>query len=185
MLRPEDLALVKRVLEQDPDALAEFAERMRCVYRLLKVRNSRAGAPLDRAALEDLAQDVLASMWRRLPQYRGDASLETWTFRFCEFGFRNALRRHAIRRSVHSVDPEELGGVEDVSEESAVDHERVTQAIDALPDTEAAIVRAKQFDDLTFDEIAARLDLSANTAKTRDYRALRRLKTALAPEEGS
>jgi RNA polymerase sigma factor (sigma-70 family) len=43
------------------------------------------------------------------------------------------------------------------------------------------IVRLKHFEELTFEEIGQRLLLSPNTAKTHYYRALVRLREALAP----
>ena len=49
-----------------------------------------------------------------------------------------------------------------------------------LGGVEAQIIRLKHLESLTFDELGARMGLSANTAKTHYYRGLSRLRSMLA-----
>jgi RNA polymerase sigma factor (sigma-70 family) len=53
--------------------------------------------------------------------------------------------------------------------------------LDGLAARERRVVELKHFEDLTFDEIGARLATSPNTVKTWYYEALADLKRVLAP----
>src|SRR5688500_8604463 len=74
----DDLELVRRVLLREGPALASFAARMQCVPRFLAARNAQLGSPLRTEEIEDVAQDTVISVWRKLPEYRAEAKLETW-----------------------------------------------------------------------------------------------------------
>lgn len=161
-------------MQRDLTALSRFVERMQCVPRFLAQRNRRAGAGLSPEALEDLAQDVLTAIWRRLPDYRGEASLETWAYRFCELQLRNAVRRAAPRRAISLADLDEAEGPGAVDDPVGQRLE-VADALALLAAEDAALLRLKHFEGLTFEEIGQRLSVSPNTIKTRYYRSLQTL----------
>ena len=153
---------------------------MTCVPRLLRARNRRAGTPFTPEELEDLSQEALGALWRKLGRYDGSASLETWAFRFCELEFLHGLRAKGRGRLVLEetlegtpLEPRSAGGVE------PADHEHLFRSLEALDSEVAVVVRLKHYEDLTFEVIGERLGCSANTAKTRYYRGLRKLKQAL------
>ena len=145
---------------------------MQCVPRFLTVRNAQLGSVLRREELEDVAQDALVAAWRKLPDYRGEARLETWVLQFCEFELRNARRKIALRRG----QPIETVATAAAPIENPVDLELIYLGLQQLPADEAAVLRLKHFDELTFDEIGARLQCSPNTVKTRYYRAVENLR---------
>jgi len=173
---PEDLELARLALRGDAAARHAFCLRMRCVPRLLFVMNRRQRRPLPTSELEDLVQDTLATIWRRLDSFEGLASLETWSYRFCAFQLANRLRSVArqpvtvplMRTEAPDGDPTDLWAYEDVH-----------RALDALEHNVAAVIRLKHFEHLSFDEIGSRLEVSPNTAKTRYYRGLEQLRAAL------
>ena len=68
-----DLELARRVVEGHPDAQRVFAERMRCVPRMIACRNRRLGRPLRPEELEDLTQETLLRIWRKLGAFEGRA----------------------------------------------------------------------------------------------------------------
>jgi len=173
--RERDVALARDVLATDRDALDAFTVRMRCIPRFLAALNARSTPRLDHQQLEDLVQDALATIWRRLGDYRGDAALETWVFRICDFQFRNVRRREARRRTLSLAEVPEQGA--DASEqELAIEVDALHHAIDGLPEVEADIVRRRHFEGLTFEAIGARMGVSPNTVKTRYYRGLETLR---------
>ena len=179
-----DLELVRRVLSGHADAVESFVERMRCVPRILAVRNLRAGRPLGPEELADLAQEVFALLWRKLPEYRGEARVEAWAHPFCLLQFMNHLRKKTRRPK--GVEISELDADPATDEAGArpldpLDATRVHEALARLGEGERTVIRLKQFDGRTFEEIAALLDVSPNTAKTRYYRALAKLRDVLGP----
>jgi RNA polymerase sigma factor (sigma-70 family) len=167
---------VARVLRSDAAALDDLIARMRCVPAFLAGRNAQFGRLLSPHEVEDLAQDTLTAVWQKLPEYRGEARLESWVCQFCEFLLRNALRKANTRRAIVGGDAADPGAAR---AEPVADLEAVHLALAGLLDEESAVVRLKHFDNLTFDEIAGRLACSPNTAKTSYYRALERLRIVL------
>lgn len=155
--------------------------RMRCVPAILRLHNARLGAILPGDELDDVVQDTLAALWKKLPGYAGDAKLETWAYRFCVLELRGALRR---RRNRPRALPETAPDVQEPEAEpevASVDYEDLHESLARLTPAEERAVRLKHFSHLTFEEAAERLDVSPNTVKTRYYRALGRLRTFLAP----
>lgn len=178
---PRDVQLVKDVIARAPDALRIFAERMRCVPRMLAAKNSEMGRPLDDEQLADLAQDTLCAIWKRLPLYAGRGALETWTFRFCYFEFLRVLRD---QRRIPQLLAEQENAITDAAEPSpsdSADYEQVLRCLGDIDADEAEVVRQKHFEEKTFDQIGALLSISPNTAKTRYYRGIMRLRQKLSP----
>src|SRR5262245_50605321 len=88
-----DLALARSAAKNEQPAVDQFFARMRCVPAILAAKNRRLGSPLTDEELNDLAQDTLALLWRKLGTFAGLARLETWAFRFCVLELMNALRK--------------------------------------------------------------------------------------------
>ena len=175
---PADLELVRAVLGGRLEAIERFLERMRVVPRILGATNSRSGSPLGPEELADLGQEIFSTVWQKLPDYRGDARLETWVFPFCQLSFLNWARRANRRRN--TMDTAELDAIDEAPPRlDPLDAAAVHAGLARLGDAERQVIRMKQFDGLTFVEIAAQVGLSANTAKTRYYRGLSRLRTML------
>jgi RNA polymerase sigma-70 factor (ECF subfamily) len=173
-----DRDLVVRALRRDVDAVDELVRRLGCVGRFLAVRNSRLGAPLRANELTDVAHDVVVKVWESLPEFRGAAALETWVFRFCEFGLLSALRRR--RRAGQPI----LDDVAQPARDMGLEHgelDRVYRALGRLAETEAEVVRRRHFDEESFDAIAGRLGQPVTTVKSRYYRALEKLRIWLEP----
>lgn len=174
------------VLSNRADALVALIQRLGCVPRFVAARNAQLGSPLTSLDLEDVVQDTLLVVWRKLPHFHGRVSLEIWIYRICCYELLNAVRRSSRRdgRRLGPAEPEADEGGPDprpggAQWERAERHERLYGALDSLTLGESEVVRLKHFDDLSFTEIGRQLGISANTAKTRYYRGLRRLSILL------
>jgi len=174
---PEDLALVRAALGENEDALERLVERLGCIPAIVRARQRRSGFQLGPNRLDDVVQDVLTAVWRRLRSFEGRSSLETWLYGFCVNVLRKAHQRSGL--PLERLEREEdlpsvpADGSEGLVTESA--HERIHACLDRLGPPASDVIRLKNFEDLTFDELAQRLGMSANTAKSHYYRGLRRL----------
>lgn len=169
-----DLDLVRRALQRDRKSLQELAARLRCVPRLLTVRNARLGGAFRPEELADVSQDVLLIVWQKLKEYRGFSALDGWVYRISRYEYMNALRR--LRGRTDSLDELAL----DPSQESNPwEFEDVHRGLERIGEKEAEVIRLKHFEELTFEEIGARLGVSPNTVKARYYRGLRALEPLL------
>lgn len=176
--------LIRRVLAADPAARAEFVERMRCVPRILAHSNGTCGRQLNPDELDDLAQDVFRRVWSKLAEFEGHAALETWVYHFCVLGFLNAAREKR-RRSRSAQTADEQGAEERIEAPAAagtferMDAPQVHAALERLDREDRVVIELKVFSEMTFEEIASALGISANTAKSRHYRGLERLRLVL------
>jgi RNA polymerase sigma-70 factor, ECF subfamily len=176
----DDLGLVGRALEGDGAAVERVVERMRCVCRALDRGNRRLGLPFAPEELEDVAQDVAIAVWGKLGDYRGLSSLEGWISRFAYLELIYRLRRRdRMPRALDDARARAEVAPEDASASARDDAEELYPALEALDPEQGEVIRLKHFDDLTFPQIAERLGASANTAKTRYYRGLQRLREIL------
>lgn len=179
----DDAALVRAVLAGDPAAVDRFAVRSRFIVRILFVVNRRSGAPFGDDELHDLAQDVLALVWPRLSQYQGGGRLETWLYAFAVNAFNNARRK----KQRYSASLERYRDAQTESEPprgaSGVDEEEVLAAVGMLGPPAADVIRMRVLDQLSFEEVARRLDSPTDTVKTWYYRGLRRLREQLRGRE--
>lgn len=157
--------------------MSTFVERMRCIPRFLALANQRAASTIDAATLDDLAQEVFALVWKRLPDYRGEASLTTWVWQFCTRQFAACVRK--ARGGHREVAIESDLGELSFNDEEPRDHDALHRAVLDLEQSERVVVVARHFGDMTFQEIAVRFEASENTMKTRYYRAIDRLRRSL------
>ena len=176
----DDLYLAREALKGGQDAVDVFVERMRCIPRMLTSLNSRRNNYLSPDDIADLSQEVFTTVWKKLETYQGEAALETWVYSFCLLMMMNSVRKKA--RQPHAIEddaPEPSAPVPDPSALTAPDEEAVHAALGKLGAAERSVVELKQFEALTFEDIAERLSISTNTAKTRYYRGLTKLRSLL------
>jgi RNA polymerase sigma-70 factor (ECF subfamily) len=178
----EDIELTRQAQEGDPAARERFAVRLRCVPIFVRSRNATLGHPLNRDDLEDLVQDVVMAVWRKIGLYRGEAPLEGWIYRFCMLELKSYMRR-SITRESRSEKLDNETPDKGAHYESETDlYEDIYSGLNRIDSKYAQVIRLKHFGHLTFEEIAERLDVSSNTVKTRYYRGLIRLKGFLDPK---
>ena len=175
---PSDMELVRAVLRREATAVDALVLRMRCIPRILALLNQRMGNVLGADDLNDLTQDILARLWPRMRDYTGEAALETWFYGYCFNGLMNAVRKHRRLQSMQrgSAHAESIPGP---SSPQHLEFDHLQQSLERLDPRETRIIRLKYFDDLTFEEIGGRLEISPNTAKTCFYRGMRRLEELL------
>jgi RNA polymerase sigma-70 factor (ECF subfamily) len=180
---PADDELMRRVAGGDADALAALHRRhARLVFRV-------AAQTLDRAAAEDLVQDVFLAVWRNASRFDPErGTLRAWLLQIAHFRVLNELRRRS-RQPAITPDPDGLlaGGVpadDPGPAEVASRRSRraiVESAFADLPPAQREAVGLAFLRDLTHEEVAAELGLPLGTAKTRIRAGLRNLRGALAP----
>jgi RNA polymerase sigma-70 factor (ECF subfamily) len=175
-----DTALARAALAREPRALDELTLRLEILPGCVRTQNLRYGRRLTREEEEDVVQNVVASLWRKLADFDGRTTLEGWAYGFVCVEVLRAYERRARRPEPTSLDEElhDTPAPEDAPADSG-ESERLNAALARLPEPSGEVVRLKHFEDLTFEQIAERQHESVNTVKTRYYRALERLKLAL------
>lgn len=178
--------MVAAALHGDAGARDFVVEQLACVPAMVRIKNHRMGAPLSSHELDDVVQDVLVAVWRKLGQWDGRVPLEHWAYGFVVVELLKTVERRSRRRAVVQVrQAEEPHCPEAARADAEADAELVEQAVGRLDPADREILRLKHHEDLTFEEIGARMGMPTNTAKTRYYRCIKRLRVGLAPAQPS
>ena len=169
-----DLELVRAVREAEPGSAEAIAERLKCVPRILSVINGRRGSRLSTHDLEDLGQDALIKIWKKLDAYVGQATFENWLYRFCFLEYMNRVRHKSRASHVAGSSLDELERQPEVAPTRSVrlEYEDIEGSLVRLGPPESDVIRLKHFEQLTFEGVAKALGVSAKVAKTRYYRGI-------------
>ncbi|MBI1405038.1 MAG: sigma-70 family RNA polymerase sigma factor [Caulobacter sp.] len=137
---------------------------------------------LDAARSEELAQEVLVTVWRKAASFDpAKASVSTWIFRIARNRRIDVFRRD--RTAVLDVDDPALAPPEapDPSDGVAAGQQRkrITAALGDLPEDQRDLVRRAFYDDLSHSEIAEATGLALGTVKSRLRLAFAKLRAAL------
>lgn len=187
--RDPEVGLMLRVQGDDPGAFEELTDRY--WSRVFGHFFRRLG---DRQEAEDLAQDVFLRVYRARKRYQPRAKFATWLFHVTHNVARNALRsrrRHPCQRLGSLAESDAACGqaatLHDRSEPPSRSLERaelagaVREAVRGLGSRQRAALELHQFNDLTYAEVAAELDLTPKATKSLLYRARLQLRAFLTP----
>ena len=182
----DEAELIRRCAAADDVACAELVtthERMvyQLAYHLLGTREEAL----------DLSQEVFLRVFRTLGTFRAQSSLRTWIYRIVINQARNRQRwwrrRHQgdqgsldqhvlehgeLRQPGDAVSPDRLL----VRKEAAA---RLWSALNRLPFDQRTAVVLREFDGLSYEEIAFSLDIAVGTVKSRLTRARQALRADL------
>ena len=114
---------------------------------------------------EDVVQDVLLNVFRRLREKTGMDSVEQYLIRAISNACTDYFRRKPLK-----VVPLDMAGqivVGDSDQQIYEEFLRINQLLDSLPLEQSEIVRLKCNDGLTFKQIAELQDIPEATAKSR------------------
>jgi RNA polymerase sigma-70 factor (ECF subfamily) len=125
---------------------------------------------------EELAQEVFVAVLKGARKYEPSAPFRAYLFGIA-FRVLGADRRQAAARTFEPI----------VAEPAANGHSPdtaiwVRQALGRLDETEREIVMLREFEELSYAEIATLLEIPVNTVRSRLFRARMELRRLLAPD---
>jgi RNA polymerase sigma-70 factor (ECF subfamily) len=120
----------------------------------------------------DQAQKVFLAAHAKLPEFKGQARLSTWLFGFCQRVASDYRRSAPIRREI-AVDASELDAygasqVDAAARSEVGQRARIAEAIlERLPEAQRVVFVLFELEELSGDEIAALLEISVGTVRSR------------------
>ncbi|HWS85744.1 MAG TPA: sigma-70 family RNA polymerase sigma factor [Pyrinomonadaceae bacterium] len=179
-----DEQLVERALAGDGDAFGEVVRRWeRKIYALAY------GITGSVEEARDATQETFINAYRNLPRFRGEAQVSSWLHRIAVNQCITRQRRARVRAETALDEEVEAGREQFIStgreaspahaSESKQRAEAVRRAVDSLPQELREVVLMKEFEELTFQEIADALQIPLSTVKSRLYTALKQLRLKL------
>jgi RNA polymerase sigma-70 factor (ECF subfamily) len=136
----------------------------------------------DNSEVQDVAQEAFIKAYRALPRFRGESAFYTWLYRIAINTAKNYLVSRSRRPPGSDVDVEDAeyydsGDALRVQENpenqlfSAELSAVVNQAIKELPDDLRSAVTLREFDGLSYEDIAEIMDCPVGTVRSRIFRA--------------
>jgi RNA polymerase sigma-70 factor (ECF subfamily) len=186
--QPSDLQLIKQALQGDSRAFDQLVLRYqdRLVHSL-----EHSLCPREEAL--DAAQAAFLQAWTHLSTFRGESGFYPWLYRIARNAAITRRRRTPTTGSLNQL--REAVGFEpaDVPQHSAPDHAlqqleevaRVQAALRSLPDEFRQPIVLREIDGLSYEEIAAALEIPLGTVRSRIFRARQELLQRLHREAGT
>ena len=178
-----DELIVERALTGDAEAFGEIVRRWE--RRIFALTYGMLGREED---ARDATQETFLAAFRNLRGFRGEAKVSSWLHRIAVNQCISRQRRTKVR-SESALDEEQEKQASTFATPLRFSPARVAEgrqqtmavrrAINSLPIELRQVVVMKEFEELTFREIADALDLPLSTVKSRLYTALKQLQMRL------
>ena len=185
--RQIDQALVERVQRGDKAA-----------YDLLVLKYQHKIGQLisryvhDSHEAQDVAQEAFIKAYRGLAKFRGDSAFYTWLYRIAINTAKNHLvtmGRKISDTGIDAADAEQFEGGGALREYATPERELVSdqiikvvrQSIAELPEDLRTAITLREFEGLSYDEIAVAMDCPIGTVRSRIFRAREAIDTNLEP----
>jgi RNA polymerase sigma-70 factor (ECF subfamily) len=179
ILEVSDAELVSRAQSGDRNAFSELVSKhargvMNVVYRMCG----------DALIAEDAAQETFIRAWQNFSSYRPQTPLRNWLYRIAFNAGMDMLRKEK-RILPNDIDDLHLEDAQPGPEILVLQQERtalVQKAILSLPDASRAVLVLREYEGLSYHEIADALDIPVGTVMSRLNYARKALKEKLQPK---
>ncbi len=185
--KTSDQLLVERVQNGDRSAFDLLVLKYQHKIVKLIMRYVR-----DPSEALDVSQEAFIKAYRALPRFRGDSAFYTWLYRIAI----NTAKNHIVSASRKPLDydldlqnPEQyeiharLSDI-DSPERLALSEELrqvVSDTIAGLPDDLRTAITLREFEGLTYEEIAQTMDCPVGTVRSRIFRAREAIDAMIRP----
>ena len=183
MQTPQERQLIARLQAGDQAAVRDLADRYGSRIFQLAMRYMK-----NREDAEEVTQDVLMKVYRKVDAFRGDSALSSWIYRITFNTAMSRLRSSRLERKTdqerersltvemdqeHPRAPRQQADWSRMPDEALLRAQlraAVTAAIEELPEIYRAPVVLRDIQGLTTEEASTRLKLKDQTLKSRLHR---------------
>lgn len=174
----DDFSLIRSFVGGNEDAFRSLLKRHK-----EKVRNLiyiTVGKPDD---VDDIAQEVFITVFRKLDTFRYESQFSTWLYRITINKCRDHIRKNKVKNFFTPITSDDS---RDIAEPSPVDptfevQEIVRKCVAKLPEKYRIPLILRDFEGMNYQEIAETLKTEVGTIKSRIFRAREALKEMLEP----
>ncbi len=182
-----DMALVERVQRGDKSAFDLLVLKYQHKIGHLVSRYVH-----DAHESQDVTQEAFIKAYRGLKNFRGDSAFYTWLYRIAI----NTAKNHLVTMSrkisdtgIDAADAEQYEGGGALRDNATPERVMVTEqiarvvqeSIEALPDDLRTAIRLREFEGMSYEEIAQAMDCPIGTVRSRIFRAREAIDNNLEP----
>jgi len=133
--------------------------------------------------IDDVIQEVFVRVYKGIKKFRGDSSLSTWIYRIAVNVCKDMMGKYKKRKELLTdFDSEEIPCIEPRSDSSPVESmiseltiEALEKALDQLSEEDRLLIRLRDIEGLSYDEISKIINKPVGTVKSRLHYARKRL----------
>lgn len=173
---PTDQQLVVRVQKGDKRAFDLLVLKYQYKVHAIVARFIR-----DSDEVRDVVQEAFIKAYRALPKFRGDSQFYTWLYRIAVNTAKNYLVARSRRPPSSDVDLEDAqyySGSDQLKDHSSPENQlfrdelevAINQAIIELPEDLRTAVTLREYEGLSYEDIAAVMDCPVGTIRSRIFR---------------
>ncbi|MFW5442805.1 MAG: RNA polymerase sigma factor RpoE [Methylococcaceae bacterium] len=185
-----DKELVLRVQQGDKSAYDLLVIKYQ--HRIIQLVNRYVKDPSE---AQDVAQESFIKAYRALGNFRGDSAFYTWLYRIAINTAKNYLVSRSRRYSDYHVDVQDAEQVENAPQLKAMETPEyllindeivsvIKSAIEKLPEEMKIAIMLREFEGMSYEEIAQTMDCPVGTVRSRIFRAREAIDEKLSPLVG-
>ena len=174
--RETDQQLVRRAQRGDPRAFDLLV--LKYQGRIAALVGRFVSSP---AEVEDVTQEAFIKAFRALPKFRGESAFYTWLYRIAS----NAAKNHLVAKGRRPTSDADIDDAEyfdngDALRDAETPENRlfgdelatvVKEALEGLPDDLRTALTLREFEGLSYEDIAEVMDCPVGTVRSRIFRA--------------
>ncbi|AEG01174.1 MAG: RNA polymerase sigma factor RpoE [Methylomonas sp.] len=182
-----DQDLVRRVQQGDKSAFDLLVIKYQ--HRIVHLVNRYVKDPSE---AQDVAQDSFIKAYKALGDFRGDSAFYTWLYRIAINTAKNYLLSRSRRHSDYEVDMQDAEQTENAPQLKDIEtpeHQLmndqiiavIKSAIEKLPEEMRIAITLREFEGMSYEEIAEAMDCPIGTVRSRIFRAREAIDEKLNP----
>jgi len=182
-----DQELVRRVQQGNKAAFDQLVIKYQ--HKIVHLVNRYVKDPSE---AQDVAQDTFIKAYKALGDFRGDSAFYTWLYRIAINTAKNYLLSRSRRFTDYEVEVQDAEQVENAPQlkdietpESLLMNDQIVQviksAIEKLPEEMRIAITLREFEGMSYEEIAEAMDCPIGTVRSRIFRAREAIDQKLNP----
>lgn len=182
-----DEELVLRVQRGDKSAYDFLVIKYQ--HRIIQLVNRYIKDPSE---AQDVAQEAFIKAYRALADFRGEAAFFTWLYRIAINTAKNYLLSRSRRSANYQVDIQDAEALENAPQLQGLEtperellNQEIIDAINAsieeLPEDMRTAIVLREFEGMSYEEIAEAMDCPVGTVRSRIFRAREAIDNKLNP----
>jgi RNA polymerase sigma factor RpoE len=146
----------------------------------------------DPSEAQDVAQDTFIKAYKALGDFRGESAFYTWLYRIAINTAKNYLLSRSRRHTDYEVEMQDAEQIENAPQLKDIETPEdqlmndqiihvIRQAIEKLPEEMRIAITLREFEGMSYEEIAEAMDCPIGTVRSRIFRAREAIDEKLNP----